>query len=214
MRPGESELARTRRARRIVRELAVTYPDVRCELDFTTPFQLIVATVLSAQTTDRRVNAVTPALFAAYLREYSEKRGVVRTEGKVVDVELEEERGLIRSVTLEGGKRIRGDLFIDCSGFRGLLIEQTLKAGYEDWRHWLQTDSALAVQTESTGMIPPYTRAIARSAGWQWRIPLQRRVGNGLVFCSAHQEEEAARDELLGNLEGEPLTEPRLIWKE
>ena len=106
---------------------------------------------------------------------------------------------------------MEGDLFVDCTGFRGLLIEQTLEAGYEDWRHWLQTDSALAVQTESTGDVPPYTRAIARSAGWQWRIPLQSRVGNGLVFCSEHQSQEEAQSELLNNLEGQALTDPRLI---
>jgi tryptophan halogenase len=112
---------------------------------------------------------------------------------------------------MEDGRRVEGDLFIDCTGFRGLLIEQTLKVGYEDWRQWLPTDSALAVQTGSTDRILPYTRAMARSAGWQWRIPLQHRVGNGLVYCSAHLTEEAARAELLANLKGDPLFEPRLI---
>jgi tryptophan halogenase len=112
---------------------------------------------------------------------------------------------------MEDGRRVEGELFIDCTGFRGLLIEQTLKAGYEDWRQWLPTDSALAVQTGSTDRILPYTRSMARSAGWQWRIPLQHRVGNGLVYCSAHITEEAARAELLANLKGEPLFEPRLI---
>jgi tryptophan halogenase len=112
---------------------------------------------------------------------------------------------------MEDGRRVEGDLFIDCTGFRGLLIEQTLKSGYEDWRQWLPTDSALAVQTGSTDRILPYTRSMARSAGWQWRIPLQHRVGNGLVYCSAHITEEAARAELLGNLQGSPLFEPRLI---
>ncbi|MEJ2383615.1 MAG: tryptophan 7-halogenase [Xanthomonadales bacterium] len=150
-------------------------------------------------------------LYAGFLRGLFEPKGIKRIEGRIAQVEQDGESGYVTALLLENGERVAGDLFVDCTGFRGLLIEQTLKAGYEDWRHWLQTDSALAVQTESTGMIPPYTRAIARSAGWQWRIPLQRRVGNGLVFCSAHQEEEAARDELLGNLEGEPLTEPRLI---
>jgi tryptophan halogenase len=112
---------------------------------------------------------------------------------------------------MENGENVAGDLFVDCTGLRGLLIEQTLKAGYEDWRHWLQTDSALAVQTQSTGSILPYTRSMARSAGWQWRIPLQSRVGNGLVYSSAHQSEDEARAQLLSHLEGEPLTEPRLI---
>jgi tryptophan halogenase len=106
---------------------------------------------------------------------------------------------------------VSGDLFVDCTGFRGLLIEQTLAAGYEDWRHWLKTDSALAVQTNSTGEVPPYTRSMARTAGWQWRIPLQSRVGNGLVYCSEYQREDEAREELLANLAGTLLTEPRLI---
>ncbi|MEJ2299522.1 MAG: tryptophan 7-halogenase [Woeseiaceae bacterium] len=150
-------------------------------------------------------------LYAGFLRGLFEPKGVKRIEGRIAHVDQDGESGYVTALVLENGERVAGDLFVDCTGFRGLLIEQTLNAGYEDWRHWLQTDSALAVQTESTGTIPPYTRAIARSAGWQWRIPLQSRVGNGLVFCSAHQEEDAAREELLGNLEGEPLTEPRLI---
>ena len=150
-------------------------------------------------------------LYAGFLRGLFEPKGVKRIEGRIANVEQDGESGYVTALVLENGERVAGDLFVDCTGFRGLLIEQTLNAGYEDWRHWLQTDSALAVQTESTGTIPPYTRAIARSAGWQWRIPLQSRVGNGLVFCSAHQEGDAAREELLGNLEGEPLTEPRLI---
>jgi tryptophan 7-halogenase len=150
-------------------------------------------------------------LYAGFLRGLFEPKGVKRIEGRIAHVDQDGESGYVTALVLENGERVAGDLFVDCTGFRGLLIEQTLNAGYEDWRHWLQTDSALAVQTESTGTIPPYTRAIARGAGWQWRIPLQSRVGNGLVFCSAHQEEDAAREELLGNLEGEPLTEPRLI---
>lgn len=150
-------------------------------------------------------------LYATYLREKFESNGVRRVEGKIGHVEQDGENGYVTALVMENGERVAGELFVDCTGFRGLLIEQTLKAGYVDWRHWLQTDSALAVQTVKTGAVPPYTRAIARSAGWQWRIPLQHRVGNGLVFCSAHQTEEEARKELLANLEGEPLFDPRLI---
>jgi tryptophan halogenase len=150
-------------------------------------------------------------LYARFLRQKFEPMGVKRIEGRIAHVEQDGESGYVTALVLENGDRVPGDLFVDCTGFRGVLIEQTLKAGYEDWRHWLPTDSALAVQTPSTGDIPPYTRAIARSAGWQWRIPLQSRVGNGLVYCSGHQSEESARTELLANLEGELLTEPRLI---
>jgi tryptophan halogenase len=149
--------------------------------------------------------------YARFLRQKFEPKGVKRIEGRIARVEQDGESGYVTAIVMENGDRVSGDLFVDCTGFRGLLIEQTLSAGYEDWREWLQTDSALAVQTPSTGDIPPYTRSMARSAGWQWRIPLQSRVGNGLVYCSAHLPEEAARDELLSNLEGTPLTEPRLI---
>ncbi|MBB5518936.1 tryptophan halogenase family protein [Amphiplicatus metriothermophilus] len=150
-------------------------------------------------------------LYARFLRAFSEPKGVRRIEGKIVGVDQDGESGFIRALIMESGERIEGDLFIDCTGFRGLLIEQTLKAGYEDWRRWLATDSALAVQTASTGDIPPYTRAIARQAGWQWRIPLRHRVGNGLVYCSEHLADEDAHAELLGHLEGALLTEPKLI---
>jgi len=150
-------------------------------------------------------------LYAKFLRRKFEPKGIKRIEGRIERVEQDGESGFVTALVLENGTRVAGDLFVDCTGFRGLLIEQTLKAGYEDWRHWLQTDSALAVQTESTGNTPPYTRAIARSAGWQWRIPLQHRVGNGLVFCSAHQSESEAHEELLSDLEGQTLTDPRLI---
>jgi len=149
--------------------------------------------------------------YARFLRQKFEPKGVKRVEGRIERVEQDNESGFVTALVMENGDRVSGDLFVDCTGFRGLLIEQTLSAGYEDWRQWLQTDSALAVQTESTGNIPPYTRSMARSAGWQWRIPLQSRVGNGLVYCSAHLPEEEARKELLTNLEGAPLTEPRLI---
>jgi len=150
-------------------------------------------------------------LYAAYLRKLSEPKGVKRVEGKIRSVDQHPETGYITALNLESGVSVTGDLFVDCSGFRALLIEQTLKAGYEDYSPWLRTDRALAVQTPATEVIPPYTRAIARQSGWQWRIPLQHRCGNGLVFCSQYQTEEDARATLLANLEGEALFEPRLL---
>ncbi len=150
-------------------------------------------------------------LYARFLRKLSEENGTARVEGKIVKVDTDAESGFITSLTLDSGKQVEGDLFIDCTGFRGLLIEQTLHAGYEDWSHWLPCDSAVAVQTESTGPAIPYTRSIAREAGWQWRIPLQHRVGNGMVYCSRYISDEDARETLLENIEGKMLTEPRVI---
>jgi tryptophan halogenase len=150
-------------------------------------------------------------LYAAYLRRYAETRGVTRVEGKVLDAELRGEDGFVRALVLEGGRRIDGDFFIDCSGFRGLLIEQALHTGYESWAHWLPCDRALAVPSESTPALKPYTRAVAHAAGWQWRIPLQHRVGNGHVYCGEFTSDEAARDVLLAHLDGKPLAEPRLL---
>jgi tryptophan 7-halogenase len=149
--------------------------------------------------------------YAQYLRAMSEGHGVTRIEGKIAKVDLDSENGFITSLTLESGESVAGDLFIDCTGFRGLLIEQALGTGYEDWSHWLPTNSAFAVQTVSTSPAVPYTRAIAHDAGWQWRIPLQHRVGNGLVFCSDYLSDDAAHARLLTQIEGEALTEPRLI---
>jgi tryptophan halogenase len=150
-------------------------------------------------------------LYGGFLRRMSEALGVKRVEGKIATVDQNAESGLIEALVMESGLRIEGDLFIDCTGFRGLLIEQTLKAGYEDWSHWLPTNSALAVQTRSTGPAAPYTRAIAHEAGWRWRIPLQHRVGNGLVYCSDYMSDDAARQRLMDQIEGEALTEPRVI---
>ncbi len=150
-------------------------------------------------------------LYAKFLRKLSEEDGTVRIEGKIVNVNTDSDSGFITSLTLDSGKEIEGDLFIDCTGFRGLLIEQTLHAGYEDWSHWLPCESAVAVQTESTGPAIPYTRSIAREAGWQWRIPLQHRVGNGMVYCSRYISDEDARETLQANIEGELITEPRVI---
>jgi len=151
------------------------------------------------------------SLFAAFLREYSEKRGVRRSEGKVVDVALDGDSGFIESVLLESGRRVEGELFIDCTGFRGLLIEDALKTGYEDWSHWLPCDRAVAVPCERSGPLTPYTKASALENGWQWRIPLQHRVGNGHVYSSAYLADDEATSILLNNLEGEVLGEPRLL---
>ena len=148
------------------------------------------------------------SLFARYLRQYAEARGVVRTEGKVQHVSLRPEDGFIEAVILENGEKIEGDLFIDCSGFRGLLIEQTLKTGYEDWSHWLPCDRAMAVPSEPAGPPPSFTLVTARDAGWQWRIPLQHRVGNGHVYCSGFTSDDKASEVLLANLEGKPLADP------
>lgn len=151
------------------------------------------------------------SLYARFLRNIAEGHGVRRLEGQIQQVNVEGESGFITSLDLDSGLRIEGDLFVDCTGFRGLLIEQTLKAGYEDWTHWLPCNSAVAVQTESVAPPIPYTRSIAHDAGWQWRIPLQHRVGNGLVFSREHYSDEQAIDKLLGNVEGKVLTDPRVI---
>jgi len=150
-------------------------------------------------------------LYARLLRGISERQGVRRTEGKVVDVLLDAETGFIESVVLDSGSVIEGDLFVDCSGFRGLLIEQALKTGWEDWGHWLRSDRAVAVQTGLVAPPPPYTRSTARSCGWQWKIPLQNRVGNGLVYSSAHLGEDEAAKLLLDNVDGPLINEPRTI---
>jgi tryptophan 7-halogenase len=148
-------------------------------------------------------------LYARFLRRFAETRGTMRIEGKVVASELNGESGDIAAITLENGKRITGDFFIDCSGFRGLLIEEALQSGYEDWTHWLPCDRAWAVPCENGGGMTPYTRSTARSAGWQWRIPLQHRIGNGYVYSSAHISDDEAAATLLANLDGAPLAEPR-----
>jgi tryptophan halogenase len=150
-------------------------------------------------------------LYAAYLRRYAEARGVRRTEGKVVDVRLRSSDGFIEAVVLECGEQVSADLFIDCSGFRGLLIEQALHTGYEDWTHWLPCDRAMAVPCENVGPPTPYTRSTARAAGWQWRIPLQHRTGNGYVYSSAYIKDDAVADTLMSNLDGRPLAEPRVL---
>ncbi|WP_049628912.1 tryptophan halogenase family protein [Cellvibrio sp. pealriver] len=151
------------------------------------------------------------SLFAKFLRNYAETRGVTRIEGKINHVQLDNTSGSIQSLTLESGQMLDGDLFVDCTGIPALLIGKTLGVGYEDWSHWLPCDSAQAVQTQSLREPDPFTRSSARTAGWQWHIPLQHRVGNGYVYSSQFISHDEARTELLGNLAGEPLTDPRLI---
>jgi tryptophan halogenase len=151
------------------------------------------------------------SLYAKFLRSYAEPRGVRRIEGKIVDATLRAEDGFVESVTLANGQQIAGDLFIDCSGFRGLLIEQKLETGYEDWTHWLPCDRAIAAPTSYSGNPDPYTRATAHKTGWQWRIPLQHRMGNGHVYSSAHISDDDAEQVLRDNLDGELLDEPRRL---
>ena len=148
-------------------------------------------------------------LYARYLRGYAEGNGVRRVEGKIVDVARDGESGHVTAVTLDNKTVVAGELFIDCSGFRGLLIEETLHSGYEDWSQWLPCDRAVACPSTNGGDPVPFTRATARPAGWQWRIPLQHRTGNGHVYCSTFMEQQAATDLLLANLAGEQLAEPR-----
>ena len=147
-------------------------------------------------------------LYAAFLRRFAEARGVVRKEGRVVDVALRGADGFIDSVTLENGEQVAGEFFIDCSGFRGLLIEEALEAGYDNWQHWLPCDRAVAVPCER-GEFTPYTRSTAKAAGWQWRIPLQHRTGNGYVHCSQFISEDDASATLLASLDGKALADPR-----
>lgn len=150
-------------------------------------------------------------VYARFLRKFAEANGITRIEGKIRQVKQHPQSGFIESLELESGRVIDGDFFIDCTGFRGLLIEQTLKTGYEDWSHWLICDSAVPIQTESLGPPVPYTRAIAHESGWRWRIPLQHRVGNGLVYCSRFMSDDEATTRLLKEVEGKTLVPPRVI---
>lgn len=150
------------------------------------------------------------ARYALLLRQYSEKAGVKRIEGKVEVVNCAE-NGHIANLTLVSGTSVSGDFFIDCSGFAALLIGKTLNVGYESYQDWLLCDSAFAVPCEKTSAIKPYTRAIAHEAGWQWRIPLQHRTGNGIVYSSRYMSDEEAKAKLLSTLEGNPLAEPKKI---
>ena len=151
------------------------------------------------------------SLFARYLRGRAETNGVTRIEGKIVDVKLDGESGNVDHVVMEDGRTVDGDLFVDCSGMRALLIGQALGVGYEDWNHWLLNDRALAVPCERVEPLTPYTRVTARDHGWQWRIPLQHRTGNGHVYSSSHISDDEAASVLLANLDGKPLADPRPV---
>lgn len=151
------------------------------------------------------------SLYAKYMRDFAQKRGVTRTEGKISHVTQVPETGHVQSVTLENGDTYKGDLFIDCSGFRGLLIEQTLQTGFEDWNQFLPCDRAIARASQSAEAPAPYTRATAKKAGWQWRIPLQSRVGNGHVYCSEFISDEEAFKSLNDDIAGNPISEPNFL---
>jgi len=149
--------------------------------------------------------------YASFLRSRAEACGVTRVEGKIAEVQQNPESGFITSLKMDSGQEIPGDLFIDCTGMRGLLIEQCLQTGFEEWGQWLPCDSAIAVQTETTVPAVPYTKSIAHHAGWRWQIPLQTRVGNGIVFSSRHLSNDEATNMLLASVDGKVLTEPRVI---
>ena len=150
-------------------------------------------------------------LYAAYLRRFAEANDVERIEGKIVDVKLDSETGFVDQVTTDKGNTLDADFFVDCSGFRGLLIEGALKTGYDDWSEWLPCNRAAAVPCEKDGEPIPYTRATARDAGWQWRIPLQHRTGNGHVYCNEFISDDEAVGTLLASLDGEPLADPNML---
>ncbi|WP_324809072.1 tryptophan halogenase family protein [Sphingomonas sp. LY29] len=179
----------------------------------------VAARALKMQRADPRTSTQLPAmpyafhfdagLYARFLRARAEAQGVERIEGKVVDVSLDGETGRVSAVTLEGDRKVAADLFVDSSGFRGLLIEQALQTGYEDWSQWLPCNRAMAVPCDSGGGFTPYTRSTARKAGWQWRIPLQHRIGNGYVYCSEFISDDEAAETLLANLDGAPQADPR-----
>ncbi len=150
-------------------------------------------------------------LYAAFLRRRAEAGGVVRIEGRITGTDRDPETGHVRAVRLDDDRAVDGDLFIDCSGFRSLLLGDTMGVPFEDWSHWLPCDRAVAVPTEPSAPLLPYTRATARSAGWQWRIPLQHRTGNGHVYASGHISDDEATAILLANLDAKPTAEPRYL---
>ena len=167
-----------------------------------------------AITTENKLNYayhLDASKYGMYLRKMAEASGVTRVEGKISQVDTCPHDGFIEALVLDNGHRIEGDLFIDCTGFRALLSEDALKTGFDDWSHWLPANRAWAVQSELSEHPKPYTRAIAHKVGWQWRIPLQHRAGNGLVYCNDFMDEETARDLLLDNVPEKTLIEPRPI---
>lgn len=151
--------------------------------------------------------------YAHFLRRYAEMRGVVRREGRVADVALDSVTGFVQTVTMDDGEILSGDFFVDCSGFRGLLIEQALQTGYDDWSHYLPCNRAVALpcNRDDGSPPPPFTKATAHSAGWQWQVPLQHRNGNGHVYCSEYMEADEAHDILVSNLAGKPTAEPNFL---
>ncbi|WP_298289400.1 tryptophan halogenase family protein [Novosphingobium sp.] len=194
------------------------------QLGFAKPLQRYSLNELAARTMRMQRGRRTPqspelayayhfdaGLYAAYLRRHAQARGVVRTEGLIQSVERDGESGDIAALVLDGDRRIAGDFFIDCTGFRGLLIEGALATGFDDWTQYLPCDRAVAVPCAGGGDFTPYTRSTARKAGWQWRIPLQHRIGNGHVYASAMMSDDEAVAILLANLDGQPLADPRPI---
>jgi len=166
------------------------------------------ASMLSAYTYSYHIDATA---YAKFLRDYSEKKGVKRVEGKITTVNQHSHNGFIKSVTLANGEQVSADLFVDCSGFASLIIDKSLQVPFTDWSHWLPTDSAVVVQSERDIALNPYTIATARSAGWQWQIPIQHRMGNGHVYASQYMNDQAALDILMTTLPGKATTEPRIL---
>lgn len=150
-------------------------------------------------------------LYAEFMRGYSENRGVKRIEGRVVKANQDSETGFIETVTLESGENVSADFFIDCSGFKGLLIEDTLKSGYSDWSHYLPCNRAVAMPSARAADPIPYTRATAKFAGWQWRIPLQSRTGNGHVYCGDYMSDDEALKILKDGLDSDPISDPKFL---
>lgn len=151
------------------------------------------------------------SLYANFLREHAQGMGVKRIEGTITYVSQDHDSGYIKSLLLEDGTSIEGDLFVDCTGLAALLIEKTLSTGFDDWSHWLPCNRAMAVPCEKTKTTEPYTRSTAHKVGWQWRIPLQHRTGNGLVYSDKYMSDDEAQEILLKNLDGKPLAEPKIV---
>ena len=185
--------------------------------DFSLNFQAAKNKKFQKTTSNQPFNSLAYAyhfdagLYAKFLRQFCEQHGVKRVEGKVDSVQTESNTGNIAGLTLSTGQQIKGDFFIDCSGFKGLLIEETLNTGYENWQHWLPCDRAMALQTTNDGDIEPYTRSIAHHSGWRWHIPLQHRTGNGLVYSSQYMNDDDAESFLRKEVTGEALTQVRKI---
>jgi len=175
-------------------------------------FTLPLSNSRSALSTFSYAFQLDASLYAAYLRRYCERKGVTRIEGKVIEVDRNPRSGNVSAIIMENGERVDADLFIDCSGFHGVLIEQTLKTGYDDWSKWLPCNRAYAVPCDSDGDFTPYTRAIAEKAGWRWRIPLQHRTGNGHVYCNSFITDDEAAQTLIDGLEGPAQMDPKQLF--